>query len=256
MRIGRTLNVALMDIESARSKRERPANPDSFDLILRARSIWSDPMGPREEAEKLALFEQALQLDPTSIGAMTGIAYSLIESNRHGDDLERAARLLADAAAINPDDELVLGTTGSLLRQQRRCTASISAFQRVLNGNPNSHWAYHEIGACLTALGRAEEAIPMIERANRPNRAFARKHFLKLLAAAARARVVRAGVTKRGRRSAPPPRVQQSAIAGLSFRPREWRQSERMGGRIVKPAILFLVLVEQRRRISRLHRLL
>lgn len=167
IRIGRTLNVAMVDIESARSKREQPANPDAFDFILRARSIWAHPMGPREEAEKLALFEQALRLDPTSIGAMTGIAYALIESNRHGDDLDRAARLLADAADINPDDELVLGTTGSLLRQQHRCTESISAFQRVLSGNPNSHWAYNEIGACLTALGRAEEAIPMIEKANR-----------------------------------------------------------------------------------------
>jgi adenylate cyclase len=167
LRIGRTLNVALIDIDSARSKREQPASSDAFDLILRARSIWAHPMGSREEAEKLALFEQALRLDPASIGAMTGIAYSLIESNRHGDDLERAARLLANAAAINPDDELVLATTGSLLRSQHRCTESISAFQRVLDGDSNSHWAYNEIGACLTALGRAEEAIPMIERANR-----------------------------------------------------------------------------------------
>ena len=36
-RIGQTLDVALTDIESARSKRERPTNPDAFDLILRAR---------------------------------------------------------------------------------------------------------------------------------------------------------------------------------------------------------------------------
>jgi adenylate cyclase len=182
VRVGRTLNVALINIESARSKREQPASLDAFDLILRARSIWSHPMGPQEEAAKLALFEQALQLDPTSIGAMTGIAYSLIESNRHGDDLKRAARLLTDAAAVNPDDELVLAATGSLLRQQHRCLASISAFQRVLSSNPNSHWAYNEIGACLTALGRAEEAIPMIERADRldPRGAYAWSRYQHL----------------------------------------------------------------------------
>jgi tetratricopeptide (TPR) repeat protein len=124
-------------------------------------------MGPREEAEKLALFEQALRLDPTSIGAMTGIAYSLVESNRRGDDFQRAARLLADAAAINPDNELVVATTGSLLRARGRCTEAIPAFQRVLSSNPNSHWAYNEIGACLTDTGRAEEAIPLFEKANR-----------------------------------------------------------------------------------------
>jgi adenylate cyclase len=167
VRIGRTLNVAMVDIEGARSKRERPDNPDAFDLVLRARSIWGHPMGPREEAEKLALFEQALRLDPISIVAMTGIAYSLIEGNRRGDDLQRAARLLANAAAINPDNELVVATTGYLLRHRNRCTEAISAYQRVLNGNPNSHWAYNDIGACLTALDRADEAIPLFEKANR-----------------------------------------------------------------------------------------
>ena len=44
-RIGQTLNVALTDVESARSKRERPTNPDAFDLIIRARSIGLHPMG-------------------------------------------------------------------------------------------------------------------------------------------------------------------------------------------------------------------
>ncbi len=166
-RIGQILNVALTDIESARSKRERPTNPDAFDLILRARSIGLHPMGPREEAEKLALFEQALRLDPTSISAMTGIAYSLIESNRHGDDLERAAKYLADAAAINPNDERVLGTTGYLLWLQRRCTEAILAYQRVLEANPNSARAFNGIGACLSTLGRADEAIPMLEKAIR-----------------------------------------------------------------------------------------
>jgi TolB-like protein len=38
-RIAETLNVALTDIESARSKRERPTNPDAFDLIIRARAL-------------------------------------------------------------------------------------------------------------------------------------------------------------------------------------------------------------------------
>jgi adenylate cyclase len=79
-RIGQTLNVALTNIESARSKRERPASPDAFDLMLRAQSISLHPMGPHEQAERLGLYEQALRLDPTSISAMTGVAYSLLES--------------------------------------------------------------------------------------------------------------------------------------------------------------------------------
>ena len=73
-RIGQTLNVALTDIETARSKRERPTNPDAFDLILRARSLMLHPMGPDEHAERRALLERALLLDPNSIIAMTQLA--------------------------------------------------------------------------------------------------------------------------------------------------------------------------------------
>jgi adenylate cyclase len=77
-RIGDTLNVALTDIESARSMRERPTNPDTFDHTLRARSVALHPIGPRENAERIALFEQALRLDPTSIITMTEPARGLI----------------------------------------------------------------------------------------------------------------------------------------------------------------------------------
>jgi adenylate cyclase len=38
-RIATTLGVTMVDIEGARSARERPINPDEFDLILRARSL-------------------------------------------------------------------------------------------------------------------------------------------------------------------------------------------------------------------------
>ena len=65
--LAKTLNVRLADLETARSKRERPTNPDAFDLILRARSLALHPMGPEEHAERKALLEQALRLDPSSI---------------------------------------------------------------------------------------------------------------------------------------------------------------------------------------------
>ena len=112
-RIGQTLNVALTDIETARSKRERPTNPDSFDLILRARSLVLHPMGPDEHAERRALLERALLLDPNSIIAKTQLADELY-SNGEGEH-ERAAKLIADATAINPNNPYVLEATAHLL---------------------------------------------------------------------------------------------------------------------------------------------
>jgi tetratricopeptide (TPR) repeat protein len=166
-RIGQTLNVALVDVESARSQRERPTNPDAFDLILRGRSLLNHPMGPRERTERVALYDQALRLDPTSSLAMAGLADALISTGRAGDELERAAKLLADAAAINPNALWVLGATGLLLLDQGHYTEAISAYQRVLSDYPSTDWAYSNVGECLIDTGRTEEAIPMIESAIR-----------------------------------------------------------------------------------------
>ena len=48
------------------------------------------------------MYEQALQLDPTSIVAMTQLALALTRGVRSEDDLVRAAKLIGDASAIDP----------------------------------------------------------------------------------------------------------------------------------------------------------
>jgi adenylate cyclase len=171
-RLGQTLNVALWDVESASSRRERPNNPDAFDLILRARSIGLHTMGPREHAERLTLYEQALRLDPSAIGAMIGLANELIlrtfnEYAATGDELVRAARLLADAAAINPNHPFVMGNAAFLLFAEGRYTEAAAADQRTLKYYPNADFAYSQIAVCMIMTGRADEAIPMIEMAMR-----------------------------------------------------------------------------------------
>ena len=164
-RIGQTLNVALTDIESARSKRERPTNPDAFDLILRARSVGLHPMGPEEREEHRTLYERALELDPGSIIALSQLADD-VYINGEGDH-ERAAKLIAAATAIRPNDPYVLEATAHLLLNEGRYAEAIPAYQRVLDEYPNSHYAYTQIGQCLLFTGRADEAVPMFETAIR-----------------------------------------------------------------------------------------
>jgi TolB-like protein/Tfp pilus assembly protein PilF/rhodanese-related sulfurtransferase len=169
-RIAETLNVALTDIESARSKRERPANPDTFDLIIRARALSLHTMGTREYVERRALYEEALRLDPTSILAMTGLADDLIRLTFHeksGDELKRAEKLIAAAAAINPNHPAVLEHTAFLLYARFRYAEAVAAYQRLLEEYPNAPGAYSQIGYNLVYMGRAEEAIPLIEEAIR-----------------------------------------------------------------------------------------
>jgi TolB-like protein/class 3 adenylate cyclase/TolA-binding protein len=170
-RIGHTLNVALVDLESARSRRERPTNPDAFDLLLRAHAIGFHPMGPEEHEERRRLFERALQLDPRSVNAMTGLADELDHSEDIGisgrGQHQRAAKLIQDATAINPNDHHVLEASAHLLLNSGRYNDAISAYKRLLDEYPNAHYAYAAMGNCLIALGRFEEAIPMLKTAIR-----------------------------------------------------------------------------------------
>jgi tetratricopeptide (TPR) repeat protein len=163
--------VALTGLENARSKRERPTNPDAFDLILRARSLALHPMGPEEHADRKALLEQAIRLDPSSIYAMTELAFELDWWKNIGisgqSERERAAKLVADAAAINPTDPHVLNSAAYLLFANNRYREAISAYRRLLDEYPNAYYAYHMIGSCLIASGRFGEAIPMLEMAIR-----------------------------------------------------------------------------------------
>ena len=169
-RIAETLNVALTDIESARSKRERPTDPDAFDLIIRARSLSLHTMGPREYAERRALYEQALRLDPNSILAMTGLAEDLLRLTffeNTADEAGRAEKLIADAAALNPNHSAVLEWIAFLLYAEGHYVEAIAAYQRLLDEYPNAPGGYSQIGYCLVATGHAEEAIPLIEDAIR-----------------------------------------------------------------------------------------
>jgi TolB-like protein/DNA-binding winged helix-turn-helix (wHTH) protein len=120
------LGISMIEIEKVRSQRERPTNPDAFDLILRARSVQNLPPNPRRSREVLALYEQALQLDPSSAAAMANVAYYLLNPTTTGlgisfTDLQRAERLLRQARTIAPNSGEVLNYLVYWLSSMGRC---------------------------------------------------------------------------------------------------------------------------------------
>ncbi|HEY0421466.1 MAG TPA: hypothetical protein VGC80_18260, partial [Acetobacteraceae bacterium] len=103
-RIGSVLGFEMIEMEAARSVRDHPDAPDVFDLVLRGRALRNLQPSRRREAEALALFEQALRQDPSSVAAKLGIASTLVSRSlgfivqwTTADELERAAGLVADA---------------------------------------------------------------------------------------------------------------------------------------------------------------
>ena len=135
------VGVCLIEIENARCVRERPTNPDAFDLVLRVRSIRNQPPSLQRDDEALALLERCLVLDPNSLYAMTYIAFYLSQAAGRGDgwenseDMQRAERLLSRARAIAPDSPVVLNAYVLWLRTVGRYAEVVEVCPA---GHPNA----------------------------------------------------------------------------------------------------------------------
>ena len=171
-RLAIALETRLVDTEAARSLRERPEQPDVFDLVMRARSLLSVSADQARAIEAEALFERALAQDPTSVSAMVGLAERLVarlvllNEGRPG-DLDRAAQLLAGAEALRPDRLDVIELRAYLRRGQGRLEEAITAYQQVIAADPNNTSAYAQIAVCRLLLGQADMAVSLYREAIR-----------------------------------------------------------------------------------------
>jgi adenylate cyclase len=170
IRLRAALSVGLTDMEARRSARERPTNPDAFDLILRARAQRYGPESSDSLAETVRLFELALQHDPNSIEALTGAAAALTESTLvydTTDSLDRAAHYLERAQRLEPHSEHVLRERVFLIRVQERWSELPEAAERIIDAYPNAETGYNHLALVRIYQGRLEEAIPLLEASMR-----------------------------------------------------------------------------------------
>jgi TolB-like protein/DNA-binding winged helix-turn-helix (wHTH) protein len=169
------LRISLVEVEKSRSLRERPTNPDAFDLILQARSLSYRPPSLQRNAEIQALYERALELDPSSVSAMAGIAFLLVDRRATTaswgklENKQRAESLLAQARALAPNASELLQVTAYWLQVLHRCGEAMVAAEEAIRRFPNSAGGYAQLGQCKIITGHAEEAIPLMRKVIRIN---------------------------------------------------------------------------------------
>jgi adenylate cyclase len=162
--IGQATNIALTDVASARAKREHPNDPDAFDLILQARSLWFHTPDTRSLEQRRVLFQKAVALDPSSIDALLGLAFALMETGHRGPELDQAEDLIDRARRLRPNDEAVLTAGAHLLLAKRQCGEALVAFQYLREQFPHAPpWTFAPASFCLTVLGRAEETVSALQ---------------------------------------------------------------------------------------------
>ncbi|HME22439.1 MAG TPA: tetratricopeptide repeat protein [Acetobacteraceae bacterium] len=173
-RLQAALGVHIQDAESARSLRERPNNPDAFDLLLRARSMIRKHDHPELLQETIGWVEQALRLDPSSVPAMCSLANALINravniSDDQGNEdlIEQATAIVATATTIEPNNEEVIHCQGYLFRALGRWAEAIAILERLLELSPSHVSGHRQLGFCKLAVGQPDAAIPLLQRSIR-----------------------------------------------------------------------------------------
>jgi class 3 adenylate cyclase/TolB-like protein/tetratricopeptide (TPR) repeat protein len=175
------LNISLADIEAARSLRERPTNPEAFDLILRARAIEWQPATKDTVGQALKLYEQALELDPNAVPALTGAAngvmnLSFYEALPEVVALDRAMQYLARARALEPNSESVLVTQAAVLDWEadgldyRRARSEGKAVaQKLIDLYPSNTAGYFRLGVIARDEGQYDAAAEYFMKTIRLN---------------------------------------------------------------------------------------
>jgi TolB-like protein/class 3 adenylate cyclase/Tfp pilus assembly protein PilF len=163
------LDLELVGAEAARAA----SNPDALDYILRGRAALNRGSTPDNFAEAIRLFETALALDPSSVGARAFLAHALtgrileqITGTSPG-DLDRAEQLVDEALAVSPRYSLAHLVKGQVLRARQRYDAAIPEYETALALDRNSVLALAALGHCRFFSGAIEGAIAAQEEAIR-----------------------------------------------------------------------------------------
>jgi TolB-like protein/DNA-binding winged helix-turn-helix (wHTH) protein/Flp pilus assembly protein TadD len=165
-RIAIALNFAMIRVEATRPT----ANPDALDYLFRARAIALKPPTRESATEVIALFEQALALDPAADEVKVRLALSHIGrvllqmSNPQVDDLARADDLLAQ---ISTGSARAHWAKAQLLRARHQYADAIPEYETAIALDRNFAGAYANLGHTKLLNGSLEEVVPLVEKAIR-----------------------------------------------------------------------------------------
>jgi class 3 adenylate cyclase/TolB-like protein/tetratricopeptide (TPR) repeat protein/rhodanese-related sulfurtransferase len=170
-RISSMLDSRILDAETAIGVRERTANPNALDLLLRAWSLFKRPANAELLKQTTELLEHALQLEPSSVPAMLSLADRLIHRYVSPDTtdwgnidlIDQVAVLLSRAEMWAPNDEWLAYFKASSLRACGRWREASLLLQRLVASYPNNYAGHWMLARCAMIMGRSGDAITLLK---------------------------------------------------------------------------------------------
>jgi len=163
-------SVKISAEERANHERMLPGNPEAYDLVLKGQQhIYRYTRGDLQQARKF--YETAAQLDPRYARALSSIAQTInLEwlfswSENPDDTLEYALSLARQAVSLDEGDARGHARVGFVALYQKNHEASINAYQRALQLNPNDAEVIADFADTYSHCGRSDEAVKLIKKA-------------------------------------------------------------------------------------------
>jgi serine/threonine protein kinase/Flp pilus assembly protein TadD len=170
LQIASALKAELSGDEQARVSREPTHDLQAYQVFLQGKQ-WFIKYTPSSLLQAIEYFQRATTLDPTFALAYANIALAYTELAEHGAVAPELAYSGARDAATNalrldPELDAAHCTMGYIKTVHEFDWAGAEReFKRALELNPNAADAYDLYGRMLAAVGRFDEALTMVERA-------------------------------------------------------------------------------------------
>lgn len=170
--IAQQVRAVITPQEQVRLVKERPMDPDVYELYLKGRHIME--RGGLEDVQKaIDYFQSGLSKDPDNALLYTGLADAYIDkmADVHESPVEATAKARAAASkALQLDDSLAEAHTslGMIkLSYDWDWAGAELELKRAMELNPSYPLAYIMYGQYLTMIGRHTDALPYFEKAHR-----------------------------------------------------------------------------------------
>ena len=168
--VSNKLRARLSGVDERKVTKSYTANPEAYQLYLQGRYFWNK----RNEADirkSLDYFQEAIDKDPTYALAYAGLAdaYTVLPSYSNDTGLDAYPRSRAAALkALELDESLAephatLGTV--LFEYDWNFAEAEKEFKRAIELKPSYATAHHWYAEYLLAMGRNDEALAEIKRA-------------------------------------------------------------------------------------------
>jgi TolB-like protein/class 3 adenylate cyclase/Tfp pilus assembly protein PilF len=163
------LAIRVARAEQLRASAKPTDNLRAYDLVLRGRLLFAQITRATTFGAR-ALFEQAVELDPTYAGAHAWLAKTYLQAAEQGwaerpaAALGTAGALLEEAIRLDPEDAGARGSLASVYLWQRRYDQAREEARRAIRLNPGDFESLDDIGSVLLFVGETDEAMVALER--------------------------------------------------------------------------------------------